>query len=95
MHSPAVVQKNKAIKPNKMVVIPFTRKSNIRGPTKPILFGKRIQLSSEVKYLGRILDKGLTWKMQLDKVTDKAYKAFWRCRSTFRKTWGLKPKVLY
>jgi hypothetical protein len=33
--------------------------------------------------------------MQLDKVTDKAYKAFWTCRSTFGKTWGLKPKAIY
>jgi hypothetical protein len=32
---------------------------------------------------------------QLDKVTDKAYKAFWKCRDTFGKTWGLKPKMVY
>jgi hypothetical protein len=31
-----------------MVVIPFTRKRNIRGFKEPVLFGKRIQLSSEV-----------------------------------------------
>jgi hypothetical protein len=24
-----------------------------------------------------------------------AYKAFWKCRGTFGKTWGLKPKVIY
>jgi hypothetical protein len=48
-----------------------------------------------VKYLGVTLDKGMTWKKQLDKVTDKAYKAFWTCRGTFGKTWGLKPKVVY
>jgi hypothetical protein len=56
---------------------------------------EKIQLSSEVKYLGITLDKGLTWRKQLDKVTDKAYKAFWTCRGTFGKTSGLKPKVLY
>jgi hypothetical protein len=37
----------------------------------------------------------LTWKKQLDKVINKAYKAFWTCRGTFGKTWGLKPKVIY
>jgi hypothetical protein len=50
-----------------------------------------IQLSSEVKYLGLMLDKGPMWKNQLDKVIDKAYKAFWMCRGTFGKTWRLKP----
>jgi hypothetical protein len=42
-----------------------------------------------------MLDKGLTWKKQLDKAITKAYKAFWTCRDTFGKTWGLKPKVVY
>jgi hypothetical protein len=65
MHSPGVVRKTKAINPNKTVVIPFIRKRNIEGFTEPILFGKRIQLSSEVKYLGIIRDNGLTWKKQL------------------------------
>jgi hypothetical protein len=37
-----------SINPNKMVVIPFTRKNNIKGLREPILFNKRIQLSSEV-----------------------------------------------
>jgi hypothetical protein len=35
-----------------MVVIPFTRKRNIKGLNTTILFGKGIQLSSDVKYLG-------------------------------------------
>jgi hypothetical protein len=47
------------------------------------------------KYLGVTVDKGLTWKKQLDKVIDRAYKSFWTCRGTFKKTWGLKPKVVY
>jgi hypothetical protein len=92
MHSSTVVRKN----PNKTVVMPFTSKSNIKGLDEPAFFGgKSIQLSSEVKYLGLILDKGLTWKKQLDKVNVKAYKAFWICRDIFGKTWGLKPNVLY
>jgi hypothetical protein len=69
-----------------MVVIPFTRKRNIKGLTKPILFNKRIQLSSEVKYLEITIRKGLTWKKQMNKITDKAYKAFWTCRGTSGKT---------
>jgi hypothetical protein len=84
-----------SIGPKKKVVIPFTRKTNIKGLTEPILFSKSIQLPSEVKHHGITLDKGLTWKKQLDKVIDKVYKAFWTCRGTFGKTWGLKPKVVH
>jgi hypothetical protein len=61
-----------SINPNKTVTIPFTKKRNIRGLKGPILFNNTIQLSSEVKYLGLILDKGLTWKKQLDSVINKA-----------------------
>jgi hypothetical protein len=66
-----------SINSNKMIVIPFTRKRNFKGFKEAVVFGNRIQLSSEVKYLGITLNKGLTWKKQLEKVTDKAYKAFW------------------
>jgi hypothetical protein len=67
---------NLSINPNKTVIIPFTRKRNIKGLKEPILFNKMIQLSSEVKYLGLMLGKGLTWKKQLDKVINRVYKAF-------------------
>jgi hypothetical protein len=78
-----------------MVIIPFTRRREMKGLKEPILFNETIQLSNEVRYLGIILDKGLTWKKQLDKAMNKAYKAFWTCRGTFGKTWGLRPKVVY
>jgi hypothetical protein len=50
-----------SINPDKMyIVIPFTTKRYVKGLKKPTLFSKRIQLSSDVKYLGIILDKVLT-----------------------------------
>jgi hypothetical protein len=84
-----------SIDPNKTVVIRFTKKRNVKGLKKPTLFNKRFQLSRDVTYLGITFDVGQTWKMQLDKFINKAYKAFWTCRDTFGKTWGLKPKVMY
>jgi hypothetical protein len=90
-----VKENNLFSNPNRTVVIPFTRKRNIKGLREAILFSKSIQLSSKLKYPIVTLDKGLTWKKQLDKVIDKACKPFWTCRGTFGKTWGLKPKVLY
>jgi hypothetical protein len=47
-----------SINPNKTVIIPFTRKRDIRGLKEPTLFNNTIQLSSEAKYLGLTLDKG-------------------------------------
>jgi hypothetical protein len=65
-----------SINPSKRVVIPFTKKRFLKGVKELTLFGKTIQLSTEVNYLGLTLDKGLTWGAQLDKVTNKAYRAF-------------------
>jgi hypothetical protein len=76
-------------------VISFTRKKEIRGLKEQTLFNKTIQLPSEVKYLGLTSDKGLTWKKQMDRVTNKAYRAFWTCTDTFGRTWGLRPMVVH
>jgi hypothetical protein len=84
-----------SIDPNKKVVIYFTRRRNIKCLREPILFGRKIQLSSEVKCLRITPDKGLAWKKQVYKVINKAYRNFWACRGPFGKTWGLKPKVIY
>jgi hypothetical protein len=84
-----------SINPNKTVIIPYTSKRNVKGLKESILFSKTIQLSSEIKYFGLTLDKGLTWKKQLDRVINKAYKTLWTSRGTFGKTWRLKPKVIY
>jgi hypothetical protein len=70
---------NLSINPNRMVILPFTRKRNIKGLKEQILFSKTIQLSSEVNYLGLKIDTGLTCKKQLDMVINKAYKAFLTC----------------
>jgi hypothetical protein len=40
-----------SIDPTITVIIPFTKKRNIRGLKEPTLFNETIQLSSEVKYL--------------------------------------------
>jgi hypothetical protein len=54
-----------------------------------------LQLTTEVKYLGLILDKGLTWKAQLKHEMNTASRAVWPCKGTFGKTRGLKPRVVY
>jgi hypothetical protein len=45
-----------------MVIVLFTLKRHLRGLKEPTLSGHTLQLPTMVKYLGLILDKGLTWK---------------------------------
>jgi hypothetical protein len=53
-----------SIKPSKTVIIPVTIKRGLKGLKGPTLFGK----TTETKYLGLTLDKGLTWRAQVNKV---------------------------
>jgi hypothetical protein len=36
-----------------------------------------MQLSTKIKYLGLTLDKGLTWRAQLDKIMNRAFRDSW------------------
>jgi hypothetical protein len=72
-----------------MVIVPFAWKTDLRGLKEPTFSGHTLQLTTKVKYIGLILDRGLTWKAQLKNVMNKAYRAFWTCKGTFGKTWGL------
>lgn len=73
----------------KMVIVPFTRYRDIRGPKEPTLCGHELQLTSVVKCLGLTLDKGLTWKAQLENVINKAYRTCWTCMGMYGKTWSV------
>jgi hypothetical protein len=57
-----------SINPQKMVRVPFTQKRDLRGLKEPNLSGHTLQLTTEVRYLGLILDKGLMGKAQLNNV---------------------------
>jgi hypothetical protein len=48
------------------MIVPFTQKRDLRGLKEPTLSGHTLQLTAEVKYVGLILDKGLTWKAWLN-----------------------------
>jgi hypothetical protein len=55
------------------MIVPFTRKRDLRDLREPTLLEHKLQPTTEVKYLGIILDKGLTWKTQLKNMMNKAY----------------------
>jgi len=62
--------------PQKMLTFPLTRKRDLRGLKEPTLSGQKLQLSTEVRYLRLVLDKGLTWKAQLENAMNEACRAF-------------------
>jgi hypothetical protein len=65
-----------------MVIVPFTKKRDLRGLKEPTLSGHTLQLTLKVKYLGLILDEGLTWKAQLKNVMSEADRDFCTCKGT-------------
>ncbi|CAB0004279.1 unnamed protein product [Nesidiocoris tenuis] len=73
------------LNPNKTVIVPFTnrRRLNIVAPT---LAGSPLTLSDQVRYLGVILDRKLTWKLHVKHVVNKASGAMWNCRRMLGKT---------
>lgn len=83
-----------SINPGKTVVIPFTRKRTLKDMQQLKLYGRVLEMSNDVKYLGVTLDKELNWKKHVDHNITKALRVFGMCRSAYGKTWGLNPKVL-
>jgi hypothetical protein len=66
-----------SVNPNKTSTVPFTRLRN-KGPIKEaFMFGSRMRLLTQVKYLGLILDKGLICNQHVQHTVNKAHRAFW------------------
>jgi len=84
-----------SVNPNKTGLVAFTRKRKLTGFFEPCLFGKTLQLSRSVKYLGVILESRLTWKEHVDAKVKKAQNLMWACRMACGVTWGLGPKVAH
>lgn len=82
-----------SVNPSKTEVVLFTRKYKV-PPTKIRFGGKELTISDTVKYLGVVLDKKLSWDPHTSAQIRKATAAFWACRGTFSKSWGLKPHMV-
>ena len=84
-----------SVNPKKTEMVLFTRRRKLDG-FKPIrVFGEELNRSTEVKYLGVILDSKLTWQAHLTNKYNKAILTFWQCRRIVGKTWGITPKIVH
>ncbi|XP_028161440.1 uncharacterized protein LOC114353581 [Ostrinia furnacalis] len=83
-----------SVNPGKTNAIAFTKMRNTTGLGHLYLYGKQITWTNEVKYLGVILDKELTWRKHQDTVIAKAMRVLGMCRGAYGKTWGLSPRVM-
>ena len=66
-----------SVNPNKTGLVVFTRKRKLTGLKEHRLFGKTLQRSTSVKYLGAILRSRLTWKEHIDAKLRKALHSKW------------------
>lgn len=87
------IKEGLSINPSKIVIVPFTKKRKVN--LKSFKIGEvEIQVSSQVKYLGVILDAKLSWNAHLDSTINKAINALWLCSKTVGRKWGLRPKMI-
>ena len=82
------------VNPDKTGFIAFMRRRKLPGFSEPRLFGRTLQCSMLVKYLGVILDSRLTWKKHMDARVRKAQNLLWACRRACGGAWGLRPRMV-
>jgi hypothetical protein len=60
--------------------------SHRRGPLNPLLtlIGRNILFVNNVKYLGVIFDKGMTWRLHIQMIEAKAFRTFIRLYPLFK-----------
>lgn len=83
------------ISPLKSKIMKFTKRRNSEELGPLSLNGIHLNLVSEVKYLGIILDSRLTWNQQIERITKRAVSTLMVARRTHGKMWGLRPDMVY
>ena len=84
-----------SVNPDKVALVIFTKKTKPGNFKKPMLFGKPINYSTKVKFLGLILDQKLTWNPQLDNVIQKATCSLFTCKRMIGNTWGISSRMMH
>ena len=79
------------VNPEKAEAVLFTRKYKTSPVSGLKLFGKKIKVLKEAKYLGFVLDSKLNCGRHLEHTCGKVTQAYWAYRKAFGSTWGLGP----
>ena len=82
------------VNPSKTDLILFTKNRIPSNLDLPGIDGKVLSLSSKAKYLGVILDPKLNWYPNIEDRVTRSLKAFYACRKSFGKSWGLSSKLI-
>jgi hypothetical protein len=85
----------RSVNPDKTGLVAFTRRRKLAGFFETRFFGRTLQCSRSVKYLGVILDSRLTWKEHVGVRVRKAQNLLWACRRACGRVWGLGPRVVH
>ena len=83
------------INPSKTELVLFTRRRKVEDFRRPRVKGTMLSLSTEVKYLGIVLDSKLDWRRNTEARVGKALTAFYSCRRMFGTRWGMRPGMVH
>ena len=78
---------------SKTELILFSRRHKLPTFNLPKLDSTEIKLSDKVKYLGIVLDRKLSWKLNVEERRKKALIAWYSCYKCIGGKWGLKPSL--
>ena len=83
------------VSPKKTDLILFSKRlTSSELVVKVRLFCKDVDLGTQVKYLGVILDQKLNWIAHVKDKVKKALAAFWICKNSFGRSWGLSSRAI-
>jgi ribonuclease HI len=83
------------VNPGKTTMMRFTRrtKERIIEMKNVELFGEKLELAHEFKYLGVILDPKLSMKRHIEEAAAKGLRSLWAAKAMVSRTWGLSPSM--
>ena len=81
---------NLSVNPDKTQCVLFTKCRKLGIPEGPLFYGKALEITDKVKYLGVILDRKLTWKEHVEYACKKFLNGYWLCKRMMGPTWGMK-----
>lgn len=80
---------------NKTELVLFTKKHRLPDFRPPKLNGITLSVADKACYLGLILDRKLSWKLNVEDRVRKAAIALYSCKRTVGVNWGITPRIVH